>query len=526
MTATQQPAVLSQVSEKRALRVLRKHPQLYEINLWPWLDRLSVQTKQQITLGSIPDSELDKLKDLGFDLIYMMGVWTRSRIGRTLSRSLTHLFSDYDAALPGWTMQDVVGSPFSIQAYEPDPHVGTWNDLAGLLDRLHDRGMRLILDFVPNHTGPDHDWVRQNPEFYIQGTLEDFKHAPQDFCLSELDDGNVNFIACGRDPNFAPWRDTVQLNYFNPRFRRAMLAELGAISQFCDGVRCDMAMLLLNDTFAQTWQRQLQNWTKPQQEFWQEAIESLPGFIWMAEAYSNTEWQLQQLGFQFTYDKSFYDRLRDNSVHELRLHLAADQNYQSCSVRFLENHDELRSQLVFADRLPAVAVLMGTVPGMHFYHDGQLDGRKRRIPVQLARAAEEPPDERVRGIYQKVLHISNGLSFHEGVWTQLDPILCRCQPNTSFLRAILPAARPLPEHRSLQPRCRRRRLRAPSQCPAPGRQQNGRADPDHLLHRCPSFPPNGVSPLCRRVRHSGKLPTASGTRWPDSGIATLEKDVP
>ena len=104
MTATQQPAVLSQVSEKRALRVLRKHPQLYEINLWPWLDRLSVQTKQQITLGSIPDSELDKLKDLGFDLIYMMGVWTRSRIGRTLSRSLPHLFSDYDAALPGWTM--------------------------------------------------------------------------------------------------------------------------------------------------------------------------------------------------------------------------------------------------------------------------------------------------------------------------------------------------------------------------------------------------------------------------------------
>ena len=90
-------------------------------------------------------------------------------------------------------------------------------------------------------------------------------------------------------------------------------------------------------------------------------------------------------------------------------------------MRFLENHDELRSQLVFADRLPAVAVLMGTVPGMHFYHDGQLDGRKRRIPVQLARAAEEPPDERVRGIYQKVLHISNGLSFHEGVWTQLDP---------------------------------------------------------------------------------------------------------
>jgi glycosidase len=421
MSATQQPAIPSAISKKKVLPALRKHPQLYEINLWPWLDRLSLETKQQVTIGSIPDSELDKLQALGFDLVYMMGMWTRSRVGRTLSRSLPHLFPDYEAALPGWRMQDVVGSPFSIQAYEPDPHVGTWTELAALRDSLHDRGMRLILDFVPNHTGPDHAWVRENPEFYIQGTLEDFKRAPQDFYLSELDDGKVNFIACGRDPNFAPWRDTAQLNYFNPRQRRAMLSELATISQFCDGVRCDMAMLLLNDTFAQTWQRQLQNWPKPQREFWQEAIESLPGFIWMAEAYSNTEWKLQQLGFQFTYDKCFYDRLRDNAVHELRLHLMADYNYQCGSVRFLENHDEPRSQSAFADRLPAVAVLMGTVPGMHFYHEGQLDGRKRRIPVQLARAAEEPRDERVRATYEKILHISNDSVFHEGVWTQLDP---------------------------------------------------------------------------------------------------------
>jgi hypothetical protein len=421
MSPTQQPASPSAKPKEKVLPALRKHPQLYEINLWPWLDRLSAQTSQQVTIGSIPDTELDKLKDLGFDLVYMMGLWTRSRVGRTLSRSLPHLFADYEAALPGWTMQDVVGSPFSVQAYEPDPHVGTWTDLAGLRDRLHERGMRLILDFVPNHTGPDHVWVRENPEFYIQGTFEDFKRAPQDFYLSELDDGKGNFIACGRDPNFAPWRDTVQLNYFNPRLRRAVLSELATISQFCDGVRCDMAMLLLNDTFGRTWQRQLQNWPNPQEEFWHEAIESLPGFIWMAEAYSNTEWQLQQLGFQFTYDKSFYDRLRDNAVHELRLHLTADDNYQSCCVRFLENHDEPRSQAVFANRLPAAAVLMATVPGMHFYHEGQLEGRKRRIPVQLARAAEEPIDEHVRGIYEKVLRISNGSAFHEGVWTQLDP---------------------------------------------------------------------------------------------------------
>src|SRR5262249_45683984 len=94
---------------------------------------------------------------------------------------------------------------------------------------------------------------------------------------------------------------------------------------------------------------------------------------------------------------------------------------QSRSVRFLENHDEPRSQSAFAERLPAVAVLMGTVPGMHFYHEGQLDGRRRRIPVQLARAEDEPSDQHVRGSYEKILRISNGSAFHEGVWTQLDP---------------------------------------------------------------------------------------------------------
>ncbi|HEX7961532.1 MAG TPA: alpha-amylase family glycosyl hydrolase, partial [Terriglobales bacterium] len=390
MSTIQQAPVSSAAPLKQGLAALRQHPQLYEINLWPWLDRLSIQERQRVTLGSIPDAELDKLQELGFDLIYMMGVWTRSRVGRTLSRSLPNLFVDYEAALPDWTIQDVVGSPFSIHAYEPDPHVGTWAELAALRERLHRRGMRLILDFVPNHTGPDHAWVRENPEFYVQGSLSDYKPAPQDFYLSEVDDGSVNFIACGRDPNFPSWRDTVQLNYFNPRFRRTMLAELANISQFCDGVRCDMAMLLLNDIFANTWKNQLQSWQRPQREFWQEAIESLPGFIWMAEVYWNTEWLLQQLGFNFTYDKCFYDRLRDSAVHELRLHLAADQQYQRRSVRFLENHDEPRSQVAFENRLPAAAVLMSTLPGMHFYHEGQFDGRKRRIPVQLSRAAEEP----------------------------------------------------------------------------------------------------------------------------------------
>ena len=67
----------------------------------------------------------------------------------------------------------------------------------------------------------------------------------------------MRFIACGRDPFFPPWRDVAQLNYFNPATREAMIGVLTTIAQHCDGVRCDMAMLVLNDVFAQTWQQRV-----------------------------------------------------------------------------------------------------------------------------------------------------------------------------------------------------------------------------------------------------------------------------
>lgn len=403
------------------LKALRSHPQLYEINTWPWLDRLSAALGRLVTLGSVPDSEWDKLQQLGFDVVYFMGVWTRSPIGRELARSIPALFTEYDAALPGWTIEDVVGSAFSVQAYQPDPHIGTPSELISVRRKLHARGIRLLMDFVPNHTGLDHRWVQEHPDYYIQGAAEDFKRAPQDFYRSEGKD-SVRFFAHGRDPYFPPWTDTAQLNCFNPQLRQAMLSELGRIAQFCDGIRCDMAMLLLNDIFASTWAGKLQQWPTPKQEFWQEAIAYMPDFLWLAESYWGTEARLQQLGFHFTYDKVFYDRLRDNAVPDLKRHLQGDpMDFQGRSARFLENHDEARSAQAFGSaRLPAVAALMATLPGMHFYYEGQLDGRKIKIPVQLARAQQEVPDPRTRALYEKIFSIVNSAAFHEGLWTYLE----------------------------------------------------------------------------------------------------------
>src|SRR5438105_881670 len=99
---------------------MRPHPHLYEINTWPWLDALSRRVGRGITLGAVPDAEWDALRALGIDLVYLMGLWRRSPIGRQLARSDPRLFDAYDRALPGWHVQDVVGSAFSIAGFEPD----------------------------------------------------------------------------------------------------------------------------------------------------------------------------------------------------------------------------------------------------------------------------------------------------------------------------------------------------------------------------------------------------------------------
>ena len=404
-----------------ALPPLRSHPQLYEINALPWLLRWSNQLGRRIPLDEVPVSEWERLRGLGIDLIYLMGVWRRSPAGRTLSRSQISLFSRYDECLPGWSLDDVAGSPFSIQAYEPDPLLGTWSHLEQLHRRLNDSGMRLILDLVPNHTGLDHSWVREHPEYYVRSTLDNFRRAPGEFFIAEAASGKTEVVAFGHDPYFAPWTDTAQLNYFNPELRAAMIDQTRRISQFCDGVRCDMAMLLLNDNFQQNWEALLGPATPPREEFWLEATRALPNFLWIAEAYSDSEWPLQQLGFNFTYDKRFYDRLRDGFVRDVLMHLQADWDFQKRLVRFLENHDEARAASVFGkSRLPAIAVLASTVPGMHFFHDGQMEGFQTQPVVQLARCREENADSETYGLYERILHIADAEAFHNGTWSLLE----------------------------------------------------------------------------------------------------------
>jgi glycosidase len=142
--------------------------------------------------------------------------------------------------------------------------------------------------------------------------------------------------------------------------------------------------------------------------------------LFLAEVYWDLEWRLQQQGFHYTYDKRLLDRLYGSSSVHVRGHLHAEPAYSERLARFLENHDEPRSATALASRLPAAAALFATLPGMRFYFDGQLHGRRTRSPVQLGRWAEEPVDPRLATIYERLLRTTALQLFHVGEWKLIE----------------------------------------------------------------------------------------------------------
>jgi hypothetical protein len=180
-----------------------------------------------------------------------------------------------------------------------------------------------------------------------------------------------------------------------------------------------MAMLVLNDIFNRTW-----GWVKrysayelQESEFWKEVRHDMPELLLIAEAYWDTEATLLSLGFDYVYDKRLYDLLEYASPSELLSYLKADKSCQKKLVRFIENHDEPRSAEVFdRGKLPASAVLFSTLPGMKLYHQGQLEGKKVRLPVQLRRVKPEETDNELYEFYEKLLEITKPDLFANGDW--------------------------------------------------------------------------------------------------------------
>jgi hypothetical protein len=376
---------------------------VYEINTWVWLSELSKKHERKVTLDNLPDEAIDTIAMPGLDVIWLMGVWKRSPFGRENALKYKH---EYQPALPDMTDDDVIGSAYAISDYEVDERIGGRSGLASFRERLKQRGLRLLLDYVPNHVACDHPWVHDHPAFIVMGNPEDVKKRPSDFFATKDKDGKDVVLAHGRDPLFPGWSDTAQLNAFNPELRKAVVEVLLDIASQCDGVRCDMAMLLFNDIFAGTWNGYIG--PKPEKDYWEEIIpqvrEKHSEFLFVAEVYWDKEHEILQQGFDFAYDKVLYDRIMENDVQKLRQHLVASIEFQQQMMRFIENHDEPRAyDKLGHDRSFPAATLICTLPGGCLLHDGQLTGRIVKLPVQIARAPQEEEHKDLEEYYLKLL---------------------------------------------------------------------------------------------------------------------------
>jgi glycosidase len=394
-----------------------RYPSLFQINTRVWLTALSRDLQRRATLDDIPDAELDRLSRLGFDWVWLLSVWQTGNAAQRISRSNPEWRKEFVATLPDLREEDIAGSGFAISGYTVHRDICGDASLSRLRDRLRKRGLKLMLDFVPNHTAPDHPWVEEHPEYYVSGTDADLNRMPQNYVRMTSRHGD-RVMAYGRDPYFAGWPDTLQLDYSNPATQEAMLGELLKISGQCDGVRCDMAMLVLPDVFERTWGR------RPD-PFWPRAISSVrqrvPDFCFMAEVYWDLEWTMQQLGFDYTYDKRLYDRLHEGHARPVSEHLHAGLDYQDKLVRFLENHDEPRAAAAFSREMhEAAAVVTFLSPGLRFFHQGQFEGRKIRISPHLVRAPFEETDDALRQFYNPLLSVLRRDEVRDGSWQFLD----------------------------------------------------------------------------------------------------------
>lgn len=400
-----------------------RHPSLLQLNTRIVLEERGRALGRLATLDDLPDHALDAYAEAKVEWLYLLGVWQTGPASRQVSRESRTLRVELEHALPDLIEEDITGSPFAIRAYRVREEWGGDDALARLRARLAERGIGLVLDFVVNHVALDHPWLDEHPEFFVHGARESLEHEPQNWIERRVG-GRPAVLAHGRDPYFPGWPDTLQLDFRHADLRDAMVIELAHVAARCDGLRCDMAMLVQPDVFEQTWRDvppPMGGAASVFEPFWRDAIahvrEEHPSFMFLAEVYWDREWELQQEGFDFTYDKRLYDRLHQGSGQAVRAHLLADLEYQSRSTRFLENHDEPRAAHVFSLEVHrAAAVVAFLVPGMRFFHEGQHEGRRVHVSMHVGRRPDELPDAAVVAFYDRLLPLLGRAEVHDGEW--------------------------------------------------------------------------------------------------------------
>jgi hypothetical protein len=377
------------------------HPLLFEVNTRCWLRAWSDQLGRPVTLATAPEEEIASWKKRGFTHIWLMGVWATGPKTRDVARAQPDLRALSAQAFGMGGEEKLVGSPFAVADFTAAQSLGGAAALRRFRARLHRHGLGLVLDFIPNHLGLDHRWLMEKNSLFVRSAAQ----RPGTFPVVHA--GATSWVAHGKDPFFPAWTDTAQLDYRQAATRAAMIKTLQSVASQCEGVRCDMAMLVLNDVFAKNWGHFPSHAPAPTGEFWAEAISAVqrqhPQFVFIAEAYWDLESRLQALGFDYVYDKNFLEHLTRRDYPALQRHIRAVGGKFN-PVRFLENHDEARiASLLTVPEQKAAAVLLLAQPGLRLLHDGQWAGKTRRTPVQFADYWPEPANPETTAFYDHLL---------------------------------------------------------------------------------------------------------------------------
>ncbi|MCQ2229874.1 MAG: alpha-amylase family glycosyl hydrolase [Bacteroidales bacterium] len=272
---------------------------------------------------------LPRLKQLGVDILWLMPVNPISVEGRKGS----------------------LGSYYSVADYKGvNPQFGTEEDLHNLISKAHELGMKVILDWVANHSGCDNIWTKEHADWYVKNDDGSF-YSPYD------------------------WTDTYELNYDNKEMRLGMIDAMKYwVNEYgIDGFRCDVAYEVPND-------------------FWPEARQALDSIRPLFMLAESEQPALQHTGaFDMCYNWPLKNILFDiakgnnNAAGIDTMLVGQEKRFPKGNIMMnhLTNHDLNSwdgSEFVrFGDAVEAFAVLTYTIPGMPLLYTGQEVGMDKTI---------------------------------------------------------------------------------------------------------------------------------------------------
>ena len=404
-------------------------------SVYVWLHQLSVHYHRLIErLDQIPDEELDLFARRGFNALWLIGVWERSRA----SQRVKQLTGNPEAA----------ASAYSLLDYTIAEELGGEGAYLNLRDRAWARGIRLASDMVPNHMGIDSRWMIQHPDWFltlpyspfpsysfngpdlssdgrVEIKIEDHYYNRSDAAVvfRRLDrwTGDTRFIYHGNDGTSFPWNDTAQLDYLKPEVREGVIQTILHVARLFPIIRFDAAMTLTKQHYQRLWfpqpgtggaipSRAEHGMSKPDfdrampNEFWREVVDrvatEVPGTLLLAEAFWLLEgYFVRTLGMHRVYNSAFMNMLRDEENANYRTviknTLQFDPEVLKRYVNFMNNPDERTAvdQFGKGDKYFGVCTMMATLPGLPLFGHGQIEGYTERYGMEYRRSYhEEMPD--------------------------------------------------------------------------------------------------------------------------------------